>query len=261
MNLASLLTPSPITSSLLNEQTNRFFDSNAHNHDYNKKPYYYTWVQPYVEKYAPLKVLDVGCGTGAFIKEIVKFSPQAEITGIDPSKGMIKIAKEQLPQVKFHVMDGFEVSQSFQGQHFDLIHIDSVLHHLIAPTRGQSKRLASRLLEELSKLTDHLVVGEIFYNSWLIEGFTSGLIFYGLKFAKALHIDLHHAIKDYKLGLETNFFSENALKRSLSRHGEIEVLRRHLGASPFVYRLFGMKEAGFIAIDISVGNKMQVQSL
>jgi ubiquinone/menaquinone biosynthesis C-methylase UbiE len=49
------------------------------------------------------KVLDLGVGDGAFLKEVSKLIPQAELTGIDLSKEMLKKAKENL---NFHDIQG-----------------------------------------------------------------------------------------------------------------------------------------------------------
>ena len=242
---------------MLNKETNAFFDVYAHNHDYNKDPSYYDWLGRCIQLHGldrkPIRVLDVGCGSGGFIKALAKLLPDAEFIGIDPSKEMIKLASEHLKEfgnVALRIMDGFEIQEAFNDKTFDLIHIDAVLHHLIAPTRAQSKQLASRLMNILSKKGKHIIVGEVYYNAKAIDGLTACLIFYGLKFAKLLKIDIGFFIKEYKRGLETNFYTERSLKKLLEGHGDIQLLKKQpFGNLPSIYyKVFALKEAGSITL-------------
>lgn len=45
-----------------------------------------------------LQIVDVACGTGDMILNWLKYTINANITGIDPSTNMLKIAKEKLPK-------------------------------------------------------------------------------------------------------------------------------------------------------------------
>lgn len=45
-----------------------------------------------------LQIVDVACGTGDMILNWLKYDINANITGIDPSTNMLKIAKEKLPK-------------------------------------------------------------------------------------------------------------------------------------------------------------------
>jgi SAM-dependent methyltransferase len=49
------------------------------------------------------KVLDLGVGDGAFLRQVANFFPEAELTGIDISKEMLKKATEKL---SFHDIQG-----------------------------------------------------------------------------------------------------------------------------------------------------------
>ena len=66
-----------------------------------------------------LKVLDFGCGTGGFCKELQRH--KYDVTGIDSSAGMIEIAKRNLPST-VHIYGPFEddISQ-LQEAPFNLI--------------------------------------------------------------------------------------------------------------------------------------------
>lgn len=74
------------------------------------------------------KVLEIGCGTGYFTKEIVKTG--AFVTAIDISPELLNIAKQEIHETnaKFIIDNAYEMS--FADNSFDSIVGSSVLHHL-----------------------------------------------------------------------------------------------------------------------------------
>ena len=42
------------------------------------------------------KILDIACGTGSLTKEIIKYSSNYQVVGLDFSEGMLKIAKKTI---------------------------------------------------------------------------------------------------------------------------------------------------------------------
>ena len=73
-------------------------------------------------------LLELGCGTGYFTKEIAK--TKAKIVAIDISPELITIAKENVtsPNVSFCIENAYNMS--FEDNQFDFIIGSSVLHHL-----------------------------------------------------------------------------------------------------------------------------------
>lgn len=66
------------------------------------------------------KVIDVGCGTGLIIEELLRLGA-AEVTGIDLSEGMIEIAKKRLRNnSKVRLMVGNALALPFEDRSFDL---------------------------------------------------------------------------------------------------------------------------------------------
>jgi ubiquinone/menaquinone biosynthesis C-methylase UbiE len=74
------------------------------------------------------KVLEIGCGTGYFTREIVK--TKAFVTAIDISPELLNLAKEAIKEanVIFVLENAYEMS--FESNSFDSIVGSSVLHHL-----------------------------------------------------------------------------------------------------------------------------------
>lgn len=66
----------------------------------------------------PLKILEIGCGTGFLTKMLVQKYPEAQITALDISAKMIEKCRAKLPFVTFKKTDGEEYIPS---EKFDLI--------------------------------------------------------------------------------------------------------------------------------------------
>lgn len=75
-----------------------------------------------------MNVLELGCGTGYFTKEIVK--SHANVTAIDISPELLEAAKKEVihPNVTFKVDNAYQTS--FPDHTFDCVIGSSVLHHL-----------------------------------------------------------------------------------------------------------------------------------
>jgi ubiquinone/menaquinone biosynthesis C-methylase UbiE len=74
------------------------------------------------------KVLEIGCGTGYFTKEIIKTG--AQIIAIDISEDLLNIAKNEIKSenVEFKIENAY--ATTFSENTFDIIVGSSVLHHL-----------------------------------------------------------------------------------------------------------------------------------
>jgi 2-polyprenyl-3-methyl-5-hydroxy-6-metoxy-1,4-benzoquinol methylase len=76
-----------------------------------------------------LRILDVGCHTGAFGKEL-KLKGLAEVWGIEPNDKPREVASEYLDKV----LDGFFCERAeLQDQYFDVIVFNDVLEHMPDP--------------------------------------------------------------------------------------------------------------------------------
>ena len=114
--------------SVLNQQTNEdenkynrlLFDNFAETYEKTLQNINYAVIDKIIELYAPLngKILDLGCGTGLLGAKIK--SPENEITGVDISENMLKIAAEKNTYNKLINQDICEYLQS-RNQYFDCI--------------------------------------------------------------------------------------------------------------------------------------------
>ena len=75
----------------------------------------------------PKSILDVGCGTGRFLRMAAIKWPEAQLTGIDPAERMISEATRLNPIATFKV--GFAESLPFTDQCADVVISSLSFHH------------------------------------------------------------------------------------------------------------------------------------
>lgn len=78
------------------------------------------------------KVLDVGCGTGILLNQLLKLY-DFEAYGIDISENMIKVAKFKYPNIKFQVCDSESIQ--FPNDFFNIITVCASFHHYPNPQK------------------------------------------------------------------------------------------------------------------------------
>jgi SAM-dependent methyltransferase len=231
-----------------------YFDSHSHSHAYHYDPRTYDSIFKFLQdgnENGKTKVLDLGCGDGSFIKSAHSAGMQAQFIGTDVSYAMISTARENLSDLRIDliVCDGFKLPLKTEYQ-FDLIHVDSVLHHLIRKTRKHSIKLVRNLLKLLKNKLSHdgiLIIEEVYYESYLIPSLTSTLIFYGLKLLNFLRLDFNKFINEIQFGLEVNFLHKRQMRILLGElDGNVELLKKDPWGTPTIYRILLLKERGHI---------------
>jgi SAM-dependent methyltransferase len=73
--------------------------------------------------------LDVGCGTGVLAARLA--AAGYEMSGVDPSEGMLGVLRERAPEVRAVRASGTELP--FAGDCFDVVTSVAVLHHIADP--------------------------------------------------------------------------------------------------------------------------------
>ena len=77
----------------------------------------------------PLNVLDVGCGAGFFSDLVLARFPNARVYSLDCSFGMLR---RNSVSVRKHSVQADCTQLPFVSKVFDVINIDTVMHHLIS---------------------------------------------------------------------------------------------------------------------------------
>jgi SAM-dependent methyltransferase len=75
------------------------------------------------------KGLDVGCGTGVLAGRLARAG--YEMTGVDPSRGMLDVLSENAPEVS--AVQGSGTELPFPDDSFDLVMCVAVMHHVADP--------------------------------------------------------------------------------------------------------------------------------
>jgi len=77
-------------------------------------------------------IIDIGCGDGTYTEEIANRKTNISVSGFDPAREAVKIAKQKYPKLSF--FEGNILDASTLGDHkFDLAVLRGVLHHLPDP--------------------------------------------------------------------------------------------------------------------------------
>ena len=136
---------------------------------------------------------------------------------------------------------------------FDIIHADSVLHHIIGSGIKESKHLVKEIIGELIKRLakdGSLIIEEIYYNSFIYPPITSSIIFYGLKFCNHFNINMSKIIKEFPPGLEVDFLYDKELLKFLEMYGKTRLVKRVELKIPRLYRFFLLKKFGHISVEV-----------
>jgi ubiquinone/menaquinone biosynthesis C-methylase UbiE len=84
----------------------------------------------------PLRVLDVGCGTGLLLRELVDRLPNVlEIVGVDPSPDMLRVARENTSE-RVRFVPAAAEQLPFGDGRFDLVVSTMSFHHWPAQEAG-----------------------------------------------------------------------------------------------------------------------------
>jgi ubiquinone/menaquinone biosynthesis C-methylase UbiE len=87
-------------------------------------------------------VLDIGCGSGDFIKVLASvFTEETKITGIDPFEEALTEARQKFPseKIEFLQMGGEQIA--FPDNCFDVVSISFALHHLADVSKTLSEMI------------------------------------------------------------------------------------------------------------------------
>ncbi len=156
--------------------------------DFWSKRYHKLWVQKYsllpTRRYImsilnlddSIRILDLGCGPGELIQEILKVNPNIDITGLDFSDGMLKESKKKNPKVHHIHMDVAD------------LHTINENYHLIISTHslpywknpGKVMKDLFNILEPSGKIIIGFASGESLYDKLVLffVKFTTGIASY-----------------------------------------------------------------------------------
>jgi tRNA (cmo5U34)-methyltransferase len=105
----------------------------------------------------PRRVLELGCGTGILTEQILERSPCAEITGIDLSPDMLRIASEKPALRGVHFIAG-DLRDAWPAGPYDAVVTSLCIHHVSAAERATVVKRAYKALSPGGRF----VCGDVF---------------------------------------------------------------------------------------------------
>jgi SAM-dependent methyltransferase len=96
---------------------------------------FYDWILDLVHVPAGKRLLDVACGSGAFLRQAL--ARGLDVVGVDVSHAAVALAAERLPSAELHVGDAEELP--FPEACFDIVTCLGSLEHFPSPERGAAE--------------------------------------------------------------------------------------------------------------------------
>ena len=118
---------------------------------------FYPFTANELPKFPDAHVLDLGCGTGLELEYYFRIAPQASITGIDLSKGMLDALRAKFPERQLNLIQDSYFDADLPSENFDAAVSVESLHHF---TKEQKLPLYTKLCRALKNdgyfiLTDY----------------------------------------------------------------------------------------------------------
>ena len=138
---------------------------------------------------ANARLLDIGCGTGAFLREVKRNYPRLGVTGLDLSAPYLSVAGRRLADwSRVELVEGAAEAMPFADAEFDVVTVIYLLHELPPRTRRAVVEEIRRVLKpggtlilvdslqtgdapDYDALLDYFPVGfhEPYYASYIVE--------------------------------------------------------------------------------------------
>lgn len=144
-----------------------------------------------------IKILDVACGTGRFVQDILKMNRKIEYHGLDTSKEMLKKLKKRLGNKFVNLYNADASNMPFKDNTFDITYSFHLLWHL-------EKKDQVEMIREMIRVTKN---GGII----VIDAYNRDFLYNNLR------------KKTYKRGYEIFRLSVNEMKKILKSLKDIEV--------------------------------------
>jgi len=162
------------------EKMDRFFEARLHDYDEHMlrdiecAEVFYPFTAECLPHRGAPEILDLGCGTGLELQFYFPLCPEARITGIDLSEGMLRALKEKFPGKALTLIRGSYFEVPLEEGRFDAAVSVESLHHF---TREEKLPLYQKLHRALKDggyfiLTDYLAPSEeeeVFYRRELLR--------------------------------------------------------------------------------------------
>ena len=119
----------------LKEDSRRNFDNQAEHFDKGNEGSHsrkaYSVILTILRELAPCTVLDLGCGTGALLEQVVKIESVKNAHGLDLSEKMLEEARQK--NINAALVQGDSEKLPFENDFFDAVYCNDSFHHYPNP--------------------------------------------------------------------------------------------------------------------------------
>ena len=112
----------------------------------------------------PIRVIDLGCGTGTVAQRVLDAFPNARVTCLDLAENMVEMARAKLGQHARYLVDDLNTF-AFDAE-YDVVVSSLALHHLVTDADKQGFH---------RRIYDALASGGVFYNADVVLGSSAAL--------------------------------------------------------------------------------------
>jgi ubiquinone/menaquinone biosynthesis C-methylase UbiE len=105
------------------------------------------------------RVLDLGCGTGTLLENLLTVAPKAEMFGLDPCAEMLNVARQKLP-TSINLKLGNATKIPFPSDSFDVLVSTSAFHYFRQPEQAIEE------MKRVLKPGGHLIITDWCYDYW-----------------------------------------------------------------------------------------------
>lgn len=95
---------------------------------------------------ASLRILDLGCGTGLELKSLFACAPNAILTGIDLSKGMLDVLRKTYPDKPITLHQDSYLTWDYPAEAYDMVFSLYTMHHFSSETKADLYAKINRTL-------------------------------------------------------------------------------------------------------------------
>ena len=138
------------------EEMASFFDTRAEGYEDHMRESFEGMLEEFYERVAlpisettgPVRILDMGCGTGLELEYIFNKAPNALITGFDMSAQMLELLQQKYAAyaAQLRLVQGSYVDIPFQENHYDYAISVMTMHHLLEEMkRGLYRKIRTAL--------------------------------------------------------------------------------------------------------------------
>lgn len=153
------------------EKMDKFFENRLSGYDehmltsIDRAGEFYKFTASCLPREAEAAILDLGCGTGLELQEYFLLNPDAKITGIDLSKGMLEALAAKFPDKDLRLICGSYFDVELEAEKYDAAVSVESLHHF---TSERKLSLYKNLLRSL-KPNGYFVLTDYFAESDALE--------------------------------------------------------------------------------------------